>query len=189
MDRREFLSQSIRCSIASGATCILSGCGTILHGDRVGQPHSRDIDWKVAALNGLGLAFFFVPGVVAFAVDFYTGAIYLPNPGEDFYDGTATPSQHAAFNERLSNQPESGSSTEPARMTSFKKIDIPPRQFEQGAIEKAVANIAGKKVDLSSDARVSQLDQLDEFPIAQNKHRRNPLFGIPGRQFFWGRTA
>jgi hypothetical protein len=29
-------------------------------------------------LDGLGLLCFFVPGVVAFAVDFWTGAIYLP---------------------------------------------------------------------------------------------------------------
>lgn len=35
----------------------------------------------VAALNAVGLLFFFVPGVVAFGVDFMTGAIYLPGGG------------------------------------------------------------------------------------------------------------
>ena len=77
MRRREFLSQLAGWGWAVG-TIGISGCGTVLHNERVGQPHSRDIDWKVAGLNGLGLAFFFVPGVIAFAVDFYTGAIYLP---------------------------------------------------------------------------------------------------------------
>jgi hypothetical protein len=29
-------------------------------------------------LNAIGLLFFFIPGIIAFAVDFSTGAIYLP---------------------------------------------------------------------------------------------------------------
>lgn len=33
---------------------------------------------SVILLDGLGLLVFFLPGVVAFAVDFATGAIYLP---------------------------------------------------------------------------------------------------------------
>jgi len=35
----------------------------------------------VVALDAIGLLFFFVPGVIAFAVDFVTGAIYLPGGG------------------------------------------------------------------------------------------------------------
>ena len=79
MLRREFLSKSTQLVMVSGVAVKLTGCGTILHSERVGQPHSRDIDWKVAGMNGLGLILFFVPGVVAFFVDFYTGAIYLPD--------------------------------------------------------------------------------------------------------------
>lgn len=55
----------------------LSGCGTILHPERKGQVDGR-IDPGVALLNGVGLLFFFVPGVIAFAVDFSNGTIYLP---------------------------------------------------------------------------------------------------------------
>lgn len=55
-----------------------TGCGTILHPERKGQPAGQ-IDWKIAALDGLGLLMFFVPGVIAFAVDFNNGAIYLPS--------------------------------------------------------------------------------------------------------------
>ena len=55
----------------------LGGCGTILYPERRGQV-SGPLDWKVVALDAVGLLFFFVPGIVAFAVDFSTGAIYLP---------------------------------------------------------------------------------------------------------------
>jgi hypothetical protein len=69
------------CAVASGALLsMLPGCGTILYPERKGQP-AGCIDWKIVALDGLGLLFFFIPGVIAFAVDFNNGTIYLP-PGE-----------------------------------------------------------------------------------------------------------
>jgi hypothetical protein len=54
-----------------------ASCGTILYPERRGQPAGR-LDIGVVLLDGLGLLLFFVPGVIAFAVDFATGAIYLP---------------------------------------------------------------------------------------------------------------
>lgn len=62
------------------ATYIVSstGCGMLLHPERQGQSDGR-IDPAVAILDGIGLLFFLVPGLVAFAVDFHTGTIYLPN--------------------------------------------------------------------------------------------------------------
>lgn len=56
---------------------VMSGCGTLLHPERRGQAAGR-LDWGVVALDALGLCFFFVPGVIAFAVDFSNGTIYLP---------------------------------------------------------------------------------------------------------------
>ena len=67
----------IRVTSAAFGTSVVAGCGTILHPERKGQP-AGSIDWKVAALDGLGLLFFFIPGVIAFAVDFNNGTIYLP---------------------------------------------------------------------------------------------------------------
>lgn len=58
-----------------------SACGTLLYPERRGQTSGR-IDPAVAILNGIGLLFFLIPGLIAFAVDFSTGAIYLP-PGEE----------------------------------------------------------------------------------------------------------
>ncbi|MDR5874090.1 hypothetical protein LPL18_007425 [Halomonas sp. CUBES01] len=62
-----------------GASVIaISGCGTLFHPERKGQL-SGDIDPVVAVANGVGLLFFIVPGVIAYAVDFSNGTIYLPS--------------------------------------------------------------------------------------------------------------
>ena len=59
----------------------LLGCGTILYPERRGQPAGR-YDTDIVILDAIGLLFFIVPGVVAFGVDFSTGAIYLPKGGK-----------------------------------------------------------------------------------------------------------
>lgn len=51
-------------------------CGTLLYPERRGQTGGR-IDVGVAILDGIGLLLFIVPGLIAFAVDFATGAIYM----------------------------------------------------------------------------------------------------------------
>ncbi|AIA76405.1 hypothetical protein J4377_10065 [Halomonas sp. XH26] len=56
----------------------LSGCGTLFHPERKGQM-SGNVDPVVAIANGVGLLFFIVPGVIAYAVDFSNGTIYLPS--------------------------------------------------------------------------------------------------------------
>ena len=55
----------------------LLGCGTILYPERRNQPSGK-LDTDIVLLDGVGLLFFLIPGVIAFAVDFATGAIYLP---------------------------------------------------------------------------------------------------------------
>lgn len=52
-------------------------CGTILYPERRNQPAGR-IDIGVALMDGFWLLIGIIPGVIAFAVDFSTGAIYLP---------------------------------------------------------------------------------------------------------------
>lgn len=56
----------------------LTGCGTLFHPERKGQMGGR-IDPVVAIANGVGLLFFIIPGVIAYAVDFSNGTIYLPS--------------------------------------------------------------------------------------------------------------
>lgn len=63
--------------MALGLSIQLSGCGTILKPERKGQS-AGNLDTSIVALNAIGLLFFLVPGVIAFAVDFNNGTIYLP---------------------------------------------------------------------------------------------------------------
>lgn len=112
MQRRQFLSYLVAQGSLTTLACLQSGCGTMLHNERVGQPHSHQIDWKIAALDGLGLLLFFVPGVAAFVVDFYTGAIYLPYDEHYLpYDSTVDPTHSRGT--PLGNLPPPPSSASP----------------------------------------------------------------------------
>jgi hypothetical protein len=63
-----------------GALCFqIAACGTIMHPEREGQRGGR-LDVGVVILDGIGLLFFIIPGVIAYAVDFSNGTIYLPGP-------------------------------------------------------------------------------------------------------------
>src|SRR3989339_1610058 len=72
--------------------CALSfqivACGTILYPERKGQRDGR-LDIGVVLLDGIGLLFFIIPGVIAYAVDFSNGTIYLP--------GTSTGTKKASL--------------------------------------------------------------------------------------------
>lgn len=65
---------------ALGATLVtqLSACGTLFYPDRRGQIEGR-IDPAIAVANAIGILFYVIPGLLAFAIDFATGAIYLPD--------------------------------------------------------------------------------------------------------------
>ncbi len=78
------LGKPLRIFICAVLMVQLMGCGTILYPERKGQTGGR-IDTGVAVLDGIGLLLFVVPGVIAFAVDFYNGTIYLPgtSSGQD----------------------------------------------------------------------------------------------------------
>lgn len=53
------------------------GCGTMFYPERRGQKFGR-IDAGVAVMDAAWLIVFIIPGVIAFAVDYSTGCIYLP---------------------------------------------------------------------------------------------------------------
>ena len=73
--KRRLLSVLLVC-----LTIQLSACGYLLYPERSGQ-ESGKLDLTVVVLDTVGLLFFVVPGVISYAVDIYTGTIYLP-PGE-----------------------------------------------------------------------------------------------------------
>jgi hypothetical protein len=100
-------------------------CGTILHPERKGQISGR-IDPSIAVLNGLGLFFFLIPGVIAFAVDFSNGTIYLP-------------------------EGESSEIIEKLNPETMRKIETDTRLTRKD-IEKIIEKHTGKKVDLKSSS-------------------------------------
>jgi hypothetical protein len=131
MKRRELLSLSLL-----GAAGIATGCGTILHPERRGQPSGR-LDWGVVVLDGLGLLLFFIPGVIAFAVDFATGAIYLPP-------------------EEYGQLPSSGEQR-------LVKISAAPQPNNE-QIEEIVSRHMGRRVRLSPGEYVTRkLDDISDF--------------------------
>ena len=56
----------------------LTACGSIFFPDRRGQIDGK-IDPMIAVLDAVGLLFYVIPGLIAFGIDFATGAIYFPN--------------------------------------------------------------------------------------------------------------
>ena len=56
----------------------VTACGSIFYPDRRGQIDGK-IDPAIAVLDAVGLLFYVIPGLIAFGVDFATGAIYFPH--------------------------------------------------------------------------------------------------------------
>jgi hypothetical protein len=114
----------------------LASCGTVLYPERRGQPAGR-LDVGVVVLDGIGLLLFLVPGVIAFAVDFATGAIYLP-------PGCAALIPSAASDLRL--------------------VRVDPGELTPRRVEEVVQEQTGKVVSLQPGAyRAMPLPGLDGF--------------------------
>ncbi len=74
---QKLFTQILIGTITASLLAQLTACGTILHPERKGQKGGQ-IDPAIAIFDGIGLLFFFLPGIIAFAVDFSNGTIYLP---------------------------------------------------------------------------------------------------------------
>jgi hypothetical protein len=143
---RKFVSRRafLLVGLASGI-CGSAGCGTILYPERRGQP-AGTLDCGVILLDGLGLLLFFLPGVIAFAVDFSTGAIYLPEGESQFF------SSAVGKHERL------------------QKISVPTNQLSRAEIAEAVSRQTGKTVKLEEGKyRRAEIASIDEFWPATEK--------------------
>ena len=55
----------------------LTACGTLFYPDRRGQIEGK-VDPVIVALDAVGILFYVIPGLIAFGLDFASGAIYLP---------------------------------------------------------------------------------------------------------------
>lgn len=138
------LRQCLRTRVLALLLCALlviksSSCGTLLHPERVGQPRSGRIDPAVAVLDGVGLLLFVIPGAVAFAVDFYTGAIYLP-------------AGYGAVGEA------SGEAVQQAT------VYVDPDELTAERIEQVVATQTGEEIRLEpGEYRTARINDLSEW--------------------------
>jgi hypothetical protein len=123
-------------TVTAGLALLPVSCGTLLYPERRGQPAGR-IDPGVAVLDGIGLLLFFVPGVIAFVVDFATGAIYLP------------PDYPPVV-------PLAGPELRPVR--------VDPAELTPRRVEAVVREQTGKSVSLRpGEYRAMRLQRLEEF--------------------------
>jgi hypothetical protein len=124
---------------AAGAVSLVAGCGTILHPERRYQPNDGSLDWGIVALDTLGLLLFFIPGVIAFAVDFTTGAIYLP------------PSGYSDAKPSANDEP-------------LVEVQVPPKDLTQRRLEQVASDHAGRDVHLVRGSFVTApLTKLADF--------------------------
>jgi len=122
--------------IATAMTVIVfcvTSCGTLLYPERKGQISGR-IDPEVAILDAIGLLFFFIPGVIAFAVDFSNGTIYLPHTRASLKDG-------------------------PSDLAAMEAIKVGKQALTKSNIELLVKEHTGKNIDLDSpNVKVTRMD-------------------------------
>lgn len=71
------LQRPIAALLAAGFATQIAACGTLLYPERRGQRIGK-LDTEIVLLDATGLIIGIVPGLVAFAIDLTTGAIYLP---------------------------------------------------------------------------------------------------------------
>ena len=137
MKKHQVLLRGTSLFIAVAVLFCTTSCGTIMHPERRGQSAGR-IDVGVALLDGIGLLFFFVPGVIAFAVDFSTGAIYLPYGSSDL-------------------------DLSPSGLKNAEVVHVEPTSLSRSEIESIVKEKIGKDVELASpETRVAKVVSGDE---------------------------
>jgi hypothetical protein len=125
-------------ALTVGGAVFLASCGTVLYPERRGQPVGR-LDVGVVALDGIGLLAFLVPGVIAFAVDFATGAIYLPPECALLDPGTGAGA-------------------------GVRTVRVDPSELTPERVEAVVREQTGRAISLRPGAyRAIQLQRLDQF--------------------------
>ena len=131
---------------------LLSSCGTFIYPERVNQKAHGGLDPAIVILDGIGLIFFIIPGLIAFAVDFGTNSIYFPE-GKDETDKERTIFDH------------------------WKEDASKDTAINQQSLEKFIAWKTGQRIQFSQEqVFVKELESLDQFHAAyQEFHTRNWL--------------
>jgi hypothetical protein len=167
----------------------MTGCGTFLYSERCFQPHSHQIDWKIVALNSLGLILFFIPGVIAFVVDFWTGAIYLPceycHPPVGHYVPPPAGSPYVPMSSAAPGSVVYVVHKQPTpQLVGLKRIALAGDERDTQGIERVVSRHIGRAVSLDDHARLSRLGDLEQYGEHLERHRTDRRFGEAVRSFF-----
>jgi hypothetical protein len=145
MQRLRWNSRLLASMLAAAVALNSVSCGTLLHPERRGQPAGR-LDPAIVLLDAAGLLLFLIPGIIAFAVDFSTGAIYLPPEYNWTSEGSA------------------GNSSEEVRRGNLVKVQLATEELTREEIEEAVRKKTGRIVELEPGRyRASRLSRLDRF--------------------------
>lgn len=130
--------RNMTAGLSFAAASLLTSCGTIFYPDRINQKEPGDLDPAILIADAVGLFFFLIPGIVAFAIDFGTGAIYYPAGHE-------------------AGDPE---------RTIFDRDDSQAK-LDRNTIERRVGERVGRTIDLGrDDVRAMQIESLDQFWLA-----------------------
>src|SRR5262245_34173805 len=152
MLRALFRKRIIAALVAAGIAIHLASCGTILHPERRGQPAGR-LDPGIVVLDAVGLIFFFVPGIIAFAVDFSNGTIYLP--------------------------PEHSAGAAPTDGQELRKVRMSSEQLTPQRLEAVIHEQTGRTIHLEPGAyQASKLNQIGEFSSVNREHLQSSLLPV-----------
>ena len=150
------LVNALRLFICAIFTIQLMGCGTLMYPERRGQKGGR-LDIGITVLDGIGLLFFIIPGVIAFCVDFSNGTIYLP--------------EHRMMTS--------------LNIKDLKEVRFDPKHTTLASLESIIKSETGRNVDLAQDnVKVSRLaslnDMVDQFALNQPINQNNRIALLQG---------
>jgi len=137
----------------------LAACGTLIYPERRGQ-RSGEIDPVIAVLDGIGLLFFIVPGLVAFAIDFSTGAIYLPG-------GQKAKDKLERMKRKLDGRLE--------QRDGYLVLRLEPEQLNAETLEEVLREVAGDAALRRADVEVRVLGGTEELAAEWSRLQRPVL--------------
>ncbi len=100
----------------------IAGCGTIFYPERRGQSVHGGIDVVVAIADSAWFLAYIIPGLVAWGVDLYTGALYLPSGKKRF--------------------------ASPPDGKDIVVVKVDPERLDQKMMEEIVSKHVGQKINL-----------------------------------------
>ncbi|HEV7280223.1 MAG TPA: hypothetical protein VGN57_08425 [Pirellulaceae bacterium] len=153
--RRQFVVGSLA-AVSTATLSAATGCGTLMHPERVGQTRRGNVDWTVVGLDAIGLCFFFIPGIIAFAVDFGNGAMFFPAEPDAPATATATVP---------TPQVQPANATQASTVTpELRSVPLPPGKLTLDDLARIASRETGRRIELEQGTYETEpMDSLDDF--------------------------